>query len=183
MKNIGKQFKALVLGIAASAVCTGAVNAQCSSWVNTMGIASNLGGAAVVIDTKLSDGSDFLFYVSTTDDAIGFKVDEEGVKEIKYWDEDQYGTASLTDDDGDICIITCNGNGGITVSVSGPGFTTKTWNVRDTGKVALPGDTCGCSGGANPPTQTVVCTTTACTNTAACRPGTAQGYCQAGTVP
>lgn len=180
MGTFGKRMRAVIFGVIASVVCVSSASAQCSSWTNTMAIGAK---TATIITTELSNGAAFIFWVSPGDDLIAFTVDGDGLKELKDWDEDANGTATLRDDFGRSCTIECDGSGGIKITLSGSGFTTLTWNVDSNGVEKLAGNVCGCSRSSGfYPSQNVVCDATACANTTACRPNNA-GYCQNGTAP
>lgn len=185
MKAAMNRSIAIALGLLGSLGCVGAAQAGCSAWTNAMDIAYAIGGQGVIIDTDLSDGSWFVFSANTQDSIIAFMIDEDGVKELDSSGEDENGTLTLTDDDGNVCTISCDPNGGVSVTIAGASFTTLTWDVTVAGGVNMPGNTCGCSKGAGAPTQNVVCNALNCLNSAACRPGTPTpaGYCQPGTTP
>ena len=182
MKMIQSRLAAVVLGVAGAVACTGVAQAQCSSWANTLGIAAYLGGEAVLINTTLSNDSAFVFWASSIDEFVAFTVDYDGVKELKNWAEDAYGTGVLADNTGQVCTIECDTEGGIILSIEGNDFDTLSWHIKADGGTSMPGDVCGCSGSASAPAQTVVCNLANCNAYAACRPAMS-GYCQTGTLP
>jgi hypothetical protein len=180
-------FKIASLALAASVAIfvnapARALTTPCSPYTNIMGIASNLGGTAALIQTQMSNGDDFMFYASAGDGVIAFTVDGTGVKLLEEAWIEQDGTAVLTDDLGQQCKISCDDNGGLIVSVESAYFSSLAWTVSAYGVVSMADNVCGCSGSSMAPSQNVVCDRVACDNTAACRPGRA-GYCQNGSLP
>lgn len=188
MKNIGLRLAAAALAIAASFGCIGRAQGQCSAWANTMEIAANAGGELAIINTELSNGEALVFYADPAG-YIAFTVGDAGFKELKDWEEDANGTATLKvdDDPSRLCTIACDGDGGLTLTIEGDGFTTLTWDIKAGGEVSMPGDVCGCSGTSGAATQNTPCNLANCNSTAGCRPSNNQGipagYCQAGSVP
>jgi len=176
-------MKAIWGAVAGFMTFASAAQAQCSSWDNTMSIAATLGDPNNIIETFLSNDALFVYTANSTDGVLGFTVDGAGIKWLEFWDEDENGTAYLFDGDGNMCTVACTGTGGILVTIAGLGFDALTWDVKSDGHVSMPGDVCGCSGGANSADQTVKCTTANCNINARCRPGSPGGYCQNGTNP
>ncbi len=136
MRTTHNRLAALLVGLTCMLAWTSTARAQCSSWVNTFSIASYLGGEAVLINAELSDGSAFIFWVSTVDEFVAFTVDLDGVKELKNWEEDEYGTGKLSDNTGQTCWIGCNEQSGVYVTITGDDFITETFEVTATGDVA-----------------------------------------------
>ncbi|NUQ68999.1 MAG: hypothetical protein HUU18_12080 [Phycisphaerales bacterium] len=177
-------MKKLIVGaLTGMMACVSAAQAQCSSWDNTMSIASVLGDPNNIIETFLSNNAIFVYSANSTDGVLGFTADGNGIKWLEFWDEDEDGTAYLFDSDGNMCTVACTGNGGILVTIVGLGFDSLTWDVKADATISMPGDVCGCSYGAGSASQNVKCTTANCSAYVRCRPGTPGGYCQNGTNP
>lgn len=160
-----------------------AANAQSSAWVNTMEIASNLGGSATVADASLGNGATFVLMASDSGEVIAAIATDDGIHELVNLGEDANGTMMLwSSETGELCTVTPGAQSGIRVAVSGEGFDVQAVDVSASGNLVAVANECGCSGGAGAGAQTVVCTAQNCRLSVACR-AKSLGYCQAGTKP
>ncbi len=110
-------MKRLLAGALVMFGVVSSAHAQCSAYTSTMAIAEAVGENSLIIEYTLDNNADFIFYAVPGDAFGAWYVGESGAKELKDWDEDENGTVVFTDDDGDICTIGCDGDGGITVLI------------------------------------------------------------------
>ncbi len=172
-----------MLCVASLFASASAANAQSSAWVNTMEIASNLGGSATVADASLGNGATFVLMASDSGEVIAAIATDDGIHELVNLGEDANGTMMLwSSETGELCTVTPGAQSGIRVAVSGDGFDVQAVDVSASGNMVAVANECACSGGANPGAQTVTCDRAACNRTAECRANKG-GYCQAGTKP
>lgn len=120
----GIMLKVLGASLIGLAALTSQASGQCSAWTNAMNIAAGQGDPGAIICETLSDSSMFVFMADSTFELAGFVVDEYGLTELTKWPEDSNGKTTLTDEYGRVCIVGCDGSGGITVLIRTEEFDT-----------------------------------------------------------